>query len=108
MSIAYTLKNRGPHRLPLIGHADWNDCLNLNCFSKEPNESFQVTGDIAGSKAESVMIAGLFLYATRDLAGLYRSMGRTDDATRVDGHYADMLETDRVAGLGRRVVYARL
>ena len=43
-SIAYTLKKRGPHGLPLIGHADWNDCLNLNCFSTEPNESFQTRG----------------------------------------------------------------
>ncbi len=92
-SIAFTLRNRGPHGLPLIGHADWNDCLNLNCFSKEPNESFQVTGDIAGSKAESVMIAGLFLYATRELAGLYRFLGRAGDAARQDGHYADMLKT---------------
>jgi cellobiose phosphorylase len=92
-SIAYTLKNRGPHGLPLIGHADWNDCLNLNCFSKEPNESFQCTGDIGGSKAESVMIAGLFLYAARDLAALYRFIGKTEDAARVDGCYADMLKT---------------
>jgi cellobiose phosphorylase len=92
-SIAFTLRNRGPHGLPLIGHADWNDCLNLNCFSKEPNESFQVTGDIAGSKAESVMIAGLFLYAARELAGLYRFLGSTGDAVRVDGYYADMLKT---------------
>ena len=92
-SIAYTLKNRGPHGLPLIGHADWNDCLNLNCFSKEPNESFQCTGDIGGSKAESVMIAGLFLYAARDLAALYRFIGKTEDAARVDGYYADMLQT---------------
>ena len=93
LSIAYTLHHRGPHGLPLIGHADWNDCLNLNCFSKEPNESFQVTGDIAGSKAESVMIAGLFLYATRELAALYRFIGRSRDAVRIDGYYAGMLET---------------
>jgi len=92
-SIAYTLNNRGPHALPLIGHADWNDCLNLNCFSKEPNESFQVTGDIAGSKAESVMIAGLFLYAARDFSALYRFMGKEADAARIDGYYADMLKT---------------
>jgi cellobiose phosphorylase len=92
-SIAFTLKNRGPHGLPLIGHADWNDCLNLNCFSKEPNESFQVTGDIAGSKAESVMIAGLFLYAARELSSLYRFVGAPDDAARLDGYYADMLKT---------------
>ena len=92
-SIAFTLRNRGPHGLPLIGHADWNDCLNLNCFSKEPNESFQVTGDIAGSKAESVMIAGLFLYAARELSSLYRFLGAPGDAARLDGHYADMLRT---------------
>ena len=92
-SIAYTLNNREPHNLPLIGHDDWNDCLNLNCFSKEPNESFQVTGDIAGSKAESVMIAGLFLYAARDFSALYRFMGKEDDAKRIDSYYADMLKT---------------
>jgi cellobiose phosphorylase len=92
-SIAYTLNNRGPHGLPLIGHADWNDCLNLNCFSKEPNESFQCTGDIGGSKAESVMIAGLFLYAARDLAALYRFMGKSAEVARIDGYYADMLKT---------------
>jgi cellobiose phosphorylase len=92
-SIAFTLGNRGPHGLPLIGHADWNDCLNLNCFSKEPNESFQVTGDIAGSKAESVMIAGLFLYAARELSSLYRFLGSPEDAARVDGYYAEMLRT---------------
>ncbi|HVU35066.1 MAG TPA: glycosyl transferase [Opitutaceae bacterium] len=90
-SIAYTLNNRGPHGLPLIGHADWNDCLNLNCFSTEPNESFQVTGDIQGSKAESVMIAGLFLYATRDLAALYGHLGREADRARIQGYYDDML-----------------
>ena len=33
----------GPHGLPLIGRADWNDCLNLNCFSETPGESFQTT-----------------------------------------------------------------
>jgi cellobiose phosphorylase len=43
--------------------------------------------------AESVMIAGLFLYASRDLSALYRFLGKNDDAARVDGHYADMLET---------------
>ena len=91
-SIAYTMKQRGPHKLPLIGHADWNDCLNLNCFSTEPNESFQCAGDVKGSIAESVMIAGLFLYATRELEGLYASMNRTADATRIAGNYAEMLD----------------
>ncbi|MFA6287013.1 MAG: glycosyl transferase [Opitutaceae bacterium] len=91
-SIAYTMKQRGPHKLPLIGHADWNDCLNLNCFSTEPNESFQCAGDVKGSIAESVMIAGLFLYATRELEGLYTSMQRTADAKRIAANYAEMLD----------------
>ncbi len=90
-SIAYTLSHRGEHGLPLIGHADWNDCLNLNCFSTEPNESFQTAGDVEGSRAESVMIAGLFLYACRELAGLHRHLGRPGDADRVEGVYDDML-----------------
>ena len=90
-SIAYTLSHLGEHDLPLIGHADWNDCLNLNCFSTEPNESFQTAGDVEGSRAESVMIAGLFLSACRDLAGLYRHLGSGADADRLDGAYDDML-----------------
>ena len=90
-SLAYTLRERGPHRLPLIGHADWNDCLNLNCFSTEPNESFQTAGDIGRSAAESVMIAGLFLYVARELAALYDWLGRPADAARCRAAHADML-----------------
>ena len=90
-SVAYTLGHRGDHGLPLIGHADWNDCLNLNCFSTTPDEPFQTAGDVEGSRAESVMIAGLFLYACRELGALYRHLERPDDAARVDLVYADML-----------------
>jgi len=93
ISVAYTRRNRGPHGLPLIGRADWNDCLNLNCFSDQPNESFQTTANKGkGDVAESVMIAGLFLYAARDLAGLYRYLKQEDEAKRIDGYYAEMLE----------------
>ncbi|HVM59976.1 MAG TPA: glycosyl transferase [Verrucomicrobiae bacterium] len=91
-SIAYTLSHRGPHGLPLIGHADWNDCLNLNCFSTEPNESFQTAGDVKGSTAESVMIAGLFLYAAREMSALYQWLNRGADAKRMQAHYDDMLQ----------------
>jgi cellobiose phosphorylase len=91
-SIAYTLHHRGPHGLPLIGHADWNDCLNLNCFSTEPNESFQTVGDVTGSIAESVMIAGLFLYAAREMSTLYQWLNRGADAKRMRAHYGDMLQ----------------
>jgi cellobiose phosphorylase len=90
-SIAYTMKMRGPHGLPLIGHADWNDCLNLNCFSTEPNESFQLAGDVHGSKAESVMIAGLFLYASREMVALYNAQGKAADAKRMQDGYDTML-----------------
>ena len=61
------MDNLGPHGLPLIGHADWNDCLNLNCFSTDPNESFQTTTSRDGRTAESVLIAGMFLVIGRGL-----------------------------------------
>ena len=60
-SFNFTVNNLGPHGLPLIGRADWNDCLNLNCFSKDPNESFQTTENQSGGVAESLMIAGQFV-----------------------------------------------
>ena len=67
-SIQYTLDRLGPHGLPLIGRADWNDCLNLNCFSETPGESFQTTENRSGGVAESVFIAGLFVLAADELA----------------------------------------
>jgi cellobiose phosphorylase len=97
-SIAYTMKKRGPNKLPLIGHADWNDCLNLNCFSTEPNESFQCAGDVKGSKAESVMIAGLFLYASREMAELYDFMKRPVDSKRMMKSRAEMMDAVEKAG----------
>ncbi|MBY9005783.1 MAG: glycosyl transferase [Candidatus Lokiarchaeota archaeon] len=71
-SILYTQNNLGPHGLPLIGRADWNDCLNLNCFSKDPNESFQTTTNTEGKIAESVFIAGLFILAAKEFAGILK------------------------------------
>jgi len=71
ISIKYTLNNLGPNGLPLIGHADWNDCLNLNCFSSEPGESFQLAGHIENDRvAESLMIAGLYCKACNDMSGI--------------------------------------
>lgn len=69
-SFRYTLERLGPHGLPLIGRADWNDCLNLNCFSDTPGESFQTTTNKEGRVAESVMIAGLFVLAAKELAAI--------------------------------------
>jgi cellobiose phosphorylase len=79
-SVQYTLDRIGPHGLPLIGRADWNDCLNLNCFSETPGESFQTTENQPGGMAESVFIAGLFTLAARELAGIATLAGRTADA----------------------------
>jgi cellobiose phosphorylase len=79
-SLGYTLARLGPHGLPLIGRADWNDCLNLNCFSETPGESFQITQNRDGGEAESVFIAGLFILAARDLAALADRRGLGGDA----------------------------
>jgi cellobiose phosphorylase len=81
-SIQYTLDRLGPHGLPLIGHADWNDCLNLNTFSEEPGESFQTAGSEDGGVAESVFIAGQFILATREMAGIARLQGLPEEAQR--------------------------
>jgi cellobiose phosphorylase len=79
-SLRYTLDRLGPHGLPLIGRADWNDCLNLNCFSATPGDSFQTTTNKDGQVAESVFIAGLFVLAAREMAGLCAQLGRADEA----------------------------
>ncbi|MCA9905010.1 MAG: glycosyl transferase, partial [Anaerolineae bacterium] len=68
--IRYTLDRLGQHGLPLIGRADWNDCLNLNTFSSQPGESFQTTTNMDGKVAESVFIAGLFVLAAKEMAEL--------------------------------------
>jgi cellobiose phosphorylase len=79
-SILHVLNNLGPHGLPLIGHADWNDCLNLNCFSTDPDESFQTTTSRDGRTAESVLIAGMFIVIGRDYVEICRRTGREADA----------------------------
>jgi cellobiose phosphorylase len=79
-SVRYTLDRLGPHGLPLIGRADWNDCLNLNCFSATPGESFQTTENKEGGAAESVFIAGLFVLAARELAEIAERRGLPGDA----------------------------
>jgi cellobiose phosphorylase len=73
-SIQYTLDRLGPHGLPLIGRADWNDCLNLNCFSDAPGQSFQTTTNKDGKVAESIFIAGLFVLACKEMAELAKTI----------------------------------
>jgi cellobiose phosphorylase len=79
-SLRYTLDRRGPHNLPLIGRADWNDCLNLNCFSDTPGQSFQTTTNKDGKVAESVFIAGLFILAAKEMIDLATRLGNTADS----------------------------
>jgi len=79
-SFNYTLDRLGPHGLPLIGRADWNDCLNLNCFSDTPGQSFQTTTNKEGKVAESVFIAGLFVLASTELAAIATKRGLPDEA----------------------------
>ncbi|MDZ7288355.1 MAG: glycosyl transferase [candidate division KSB1 bacterium] len=79
-SLRYTLDRLGPHGLPLIGRADWNDCLNLNCFSDTPGQSFQTTTNKEGKVAESVFIAGMFVLAARELADIAERRGLKSDA----------------------------
>ena len=79
-SINYTVTHRGPHGLPLIGRADWNDCLNLNCFSMTPGESFQTCSNFESGKAESVFIAGMFVKYGREYAALCERLGLSDEA----------------------------
>ena len=86
-SVRYTLDRLGPHGLPLIGRADWNDCLNLNCFSETPGESFQTTENREGGVAESVFIAGLFVLAAEELVVIEERRGDHDSAT---GHRASV------------------
>jgi cellobiose phosphorylase len=82
-SLNYTLSRLGPHGLPLIGRADWNDCLNLNCFSDSPGQSFQTTTNKDGRTAESVFIAGLFILAARELAEIARRCQRSEEAAAI-------------------------
>ncbi len=97
-SFAFTRTPLGPHGLPLIGRADWNDCLNLNCFSEHPGESFQITGPSEGPVAESVFIAGMFVKYGRAWAALCRHMGREEEAAAAERDTDAMEQTVLGAG----------
>ena len=97
-SLQYTLDRLGPHGLPLIGRADWNDCLNLNCFSDTPGQSFQTTTNKEGKVAESVFIAGLFVLAADELADIAAARGKLDEAERYRAEAAKMVATTDAHG----------
>ena len=99
VSFNHVVENLGPHMLPLIGRADWNDCLNLNCFSWDPNESFQTTENkTEDSKAESLMIAGLFVVCGRDYVELCQQVGLSEEAARASKLVDDMVEAVKKHG----------
>ncbi len=99
VSLNHVINNLGPHLLPLIGRADWNDCLNLNCFSWDPNESFQTTENKSeGSKAESLMIAGLFVVTGKEYVALCKKIGKTDEAERMQQAVNAMIEAVKKDG----------
>jgi cellobiose phosphorylase len=94
-AVQYTLDRLGPHGLPLIGRADWNDCLNLNCFSDTPGQSFQTTTNKEGKTAESVFIAGLFVHSCREMAQLatrYPRLGDPDRRTQIRDRYLQLAD----------------
>ncbi len=97
-SFMHTVNNLGPHNLPLIGRADWNDCLNLNCFSEDPNESFQTTGNKKGRTAESLMIAGQFVLYGNELIRLCEQTGRQQEAADFRPHVEAMVEAVKTHG----------
>jgi len=99
VSFDHVVNNLGPHGLPLIGRADWNDCLNLNCFSNDPNESFQTTENkTEGTKAESVMIAGLFVVYGRDYVELCKKLQKFEEAARAQSHIDAMIDAVKKHG----------
>jgi cellobiose phosphorylase len=89
-SFEHVINNRGPHGLPLIGRADWNDCLNLNCYSTNPDEAFQTARNADGSVAESVMIAGMFVFIGEEYVALLRHLGRANEAESAAAAVAEM------------------
>jgi len=91
-SLQYTMDNIGPHGLPLIGRADWNDCLNLNTFSSIPGQSFQTTTTQDGKVAESIVIAALFIMAAEEMHGINTHLGMDEKSDHYDQLAKEMLD----------------
>jgi cellobiose phosphorylase len=98
LSFYHVVNNLGPHQLPLIGRADWNDCLNLNCFSKNPDESFQTTENKQGGAAESLMIAGLFVVYGNEFVNLCNVLNKKDEAREAKKHVDEMVAAIKKEG----------
>ena len=103
-SFYHVFENVGPHGLPLAMRADWNDCINLSCFSDTPGESFQTytnpkfAAEGGYSKvAESVMVATLFTYAGPNYVAILKHLGKDDEAAKaqaeIDKMKANVMES---------------
>ena len=97
-SFQYIVTHKGPHDLPLIGRADWNDCLNLNCFSDTPGEPFQTTGPSEGPVAESVFIAGMFVEYGKEYAAICELRGENELAAAAQKEVDEMYKAVLTAG----------
>lgn len=82
-SFQFIRENLGPHGLPLIGRADWNDCLNLNCYSKTPDESFQTCANTDGRVAESIFIAAMLVNIGPEYIRLCQKLNLTSEAEQI-------------------------
>ena len=89
VSFYHIVNNLGPHGLPLAMRADWNDCINLSCFSDTPGESFQTYTNPKFKKeggyskiAESVFVAALFTYVGPAFVGILNHLGKKKDAAK--------------------------
>jgi cellobiose phosphorylase len=71
-AMAYSWDNCGPHGLPKIFKADWNDCMNLDQGKVE-------AGKMKECRSESVMVAQMFVKACRDMQDISRWSGRPAD-----------------------------
>jgi len=101
VSFDHVVNNRGPHGLPLIGRADWNDCLNLNCFSDTPDESFQTFSNPNAPDdrvAESVLIAGMFVAIGPELVALEKRRGNAEKAAACQKAIDEMEQAILTAG----------
>ena len=97
VSFYHIVENLGPHGLPLAMRADWNDCINLSCFSDTPGESFQTytnpkfKAEGGYSKvAESVFVAALFTYTGPAYVGILEHLGKADEAAKAQAEIDKM------------------
>ncbi len=91
------VNNLGPHGLPLAMRADWNDCINLSCFSDTPGESFQTytnpkfKAEGGYSKvAESVFVAALFTFAGPNYVSILNHVGKKEEAAKAQAEIDKM------------------